>query len=40
MGTKYVKAVKALPVPGVQKSPHQVGKQFRYRLVAVPEKKV
>ena len=39
MGTKYVKAVKALPVPGVQKSPHQVGIWFRDRLGVAPEEK-
>jgi hypothetical protein len=39
-GTASVEAVKAQPVPGVQKSPQRVGKLFRDRLVAAPEKKV
>jgi hypothetical protein len=38
-GTASVKAVKALPVPGVQKPPRQVGKRFRDCRVAAPEKK-
>jgi hypothetical protein len=38
-GTASVEAVKAPPVPGVQKSPHRVGKQFRGRLVMAPKKK-
>ncbi len=39
-GTVSVETVKALPVPGVQKTPRQVGKQFRDRLRAVPKRKV
>ncbi len=39
-GTASVEAVKALPVPGVQKPTRWVGKQFRGCLVAAPEKKV
>jgi hypothetical protein len=38
-GTASVEAVKAPPVPGVQKPPHQVGKRFRDRHVAAPKKK-
>jgi hypothetical protein len=34
-----VEAVKALPVPGVQKPPRRVGKRFRDSFVAAPEKK-
>jgi hypothetical protein len=37
--TAPVEAVKALPVPGVQKPPRQVGKRFRDRRVAAPEKR-
>jgi hypothetical protein len=32
-------AVKAPPVPGVQKPPRQVEKRFRDRLVVAPEKR-
>jgi hypothetical protein len=39
-GTASVEAVKAPPVPGVQKPPRRVGKRFRDRHVAAPEKKV
>jgi hypothetical protein len=39
-GTASVAPVMAPPVPGVQKPPRQVGKRFRDRLVAAPEKKV
>ncbi len=38
-GTASVEAVKASPVPGVQKPPRRVGKRFRDRQVAAPEKK-
>ncbi len=37
-GTTSVETVKALPVPGMQKPPRQVGKWFLDRLVAVPDK--
>ncbi len=37
-GTASVAPVIASPVPGVQKPPRWVGKQFRDRLVAVLEK--
>jgi hypothetical protein len=37
-GTASVETVKAPPVPGVQKPPCRVGKRFRDRLVALPEK--
>jgi hypothetical protein len=40
MGTASVAPVMAPPVPGVQKPPRWVGKQFWDRLVAAPEKKV
>jgi hypothetical protein len=36
--TASVEAVKAPPVPGVQKPTRRVGKQFRDRRVAVPMK--
>ncbi len=39
-GTAPVAPVKAPPVPGMQKPPRQVGKRFRDRLVAAPERKV
>ncbi len=39
MGTLSVGAVKAQPVLGIQKALHQVGKWFRDRFVAVPEKR-
>ncbi len=39
-GTASVAAVMAPPVPGMQKSPRRIGKQFRDRLVAASEKKV
>jgi hypothetical protein len=38
-GTASVEAVKAPLVPGVQKPPSRVGKQFQDRLVAAPAKK-
>ncbi len=38
-GTGSVEAVKALPVPGMQKPPRWVGKCFRERFVAAPGKK-
>jgi hypothetical protein len=38
MGTVSVEAVKAPPVPGVQKPPRRVGKRFRDRLMAAPGK--
>ncbi len=38
-GTAFVEAVKAPPVPGLQKPPRQVGKRFRDRHVAAPKKK-
>jgi hypothetical protein len=38
-GTASVEAVKALPVPGVQKPPCRVGKRFRDCFVVAPEKK-
>jgi hypothetical protein len=40
MGTASVEAVKGPPVPGVQKPPCRVGKQFWDRLVVTLEKKV
>jgi hypothetical protein len=40
MGTTSVEAVKAPPVPGVQKPPRRVGKRFQDCFLAVPEKKV
>jgi hypothetical protein len=40
MGIASVEAVKAPPVPGVQKPPRRVGKRFQDRLVVVLEKKV
>jgi hypothetical protein len=39
-GTASVAPVMAPPVSGVQKPPRRVGKRFRDRLVAAPEKKV
>jgi hypothetical protein len=38
-GTTSVEAVKALPVPGMQKPPSWVGKQFRDHCVAAPQKR-
>jgi hypothetical protein len=38
-GTASVEAVKAPPVPGVQKPPHRIGKRFQDRCVAAPEKR-
>jgi hypothetical protein len=38
-GTASVEAVKAPPVPGVQKPPRRVGKRFRDRRVAAPMKR-
>ncbi len=38
-GTASVEAVKALPVPGMQKPPRWVRKRFRDRRMAAPEKK-
>jgi hypothetical protein len=37
-GTVSVAPVMAPPVPGVQKPPRRVGKQFRDRLLVAPEK--
>ncbi len=39
-GTSSVDPVMALPVPGVQKPPRRVGKQFRDCLEVAPEGKV
>jgi hypothetical protein len=39
IGTATVEAVKALPVPGMQKPPRWVGKRFRDCFVAALEKK-
>jgi hypothetical protein len=39
MGIVSVEALKAPPVPGVQKLPRQVGKRFRDCHVAAPEKR-
>ncbi len=38
-GIMSVEAVKAPPVPGVQKPPCRVGKWFQDRFVVAPEKK-
>jgi hypothetical protein len=38
MGTAFVEAVKAPPVPGMQKLSRRVRKQFRDRRVAAPMK--
>ncbi len=38
-GTLSVAPVMAPPVPGMQKPPRRVGKRFRDRLVAAPEKR-
>ncbi len=40
MGTVSVAPVMTLPVPGVQKPPHRVGKRFRDHLMAAPEEEV
>ncbi len=39
-GTAAVEVMKAPPVPGVQKPPRWVGKQFWDRLKVAPKKKV
>jgi hypothetical protein len=39
-GIASVEAVKALSVPGVEKPPHRVGKQFWDHLIAALKKKV
>jgi hypothetical protein len=39
-GTTAVEAVKAPPIPGMQKPPRRVGKQFRDHVEAAPKMKV